>query len=149
MTAPLIYVLNGPNINFLGIREPEIYGTLTMADVKNICAKTAEACSVAIDFRQSNHEGVLVDWIQEAHGKAAGIVLNAGAYTHTSIAILDALRSITVPCIEVHLTNVQRREPYRHQSYLGQEVVGIIAGFGGDSYRLAIDAMAALLKPGR
>lgn len=149
MKKKLIYVLNGPNLNFLGIREPEIYGTLTLKEIEQLCVKAASEHGVAIDFRQSNHEGELVDWIQEAHHKADGIVMNAGAYTHTSIAILDALRSVEVPCVEVHLSNIFRREPYRHHSYPGQEVVGIIAGFGAQSYALGIAAMADLLKTGK
>jgi 3-dehydroquinate dehydratase-2 len=144
-----IFVLNGPNLNFLGIREPEIYGTLTLKEIEELCAKAAAAHGVAIDFRQSNHEGTLVDWIQEAHFKADGIVMNAGAYTHTSVAILDALRSVEVPCVEVHLSNIFRREAYRHHSYPGQEVVGIIAGFGAQSYALGIAALTEILKTGK
>lgn len=137
----LIYILNGPNLNLIGTREPEIYGTQTLADVEALCLAHAGSLGLEIDFRQSNHEGVLVDWIQEAGVKAAGIVLNAAAYSHTSIALLDALKSIKVPAIEVHLSNVHKREAFRKNSPISQAVIGVICGFGATSYELALTAL--------
>ena len=143
--TPTVLVLNGPNLNMLGTREPEIYGRETLADIAAACRGQAEALALAVDFRQSNEEAELVTWIQEARGTAAGLIINAGAYTHTSIAILDALRMCEVPVIEVHLSNPFRREPFRHTSYISQAARGVICGFGGHGYVLAIDAMAHIL----
>lgn len=146
MSAPLILVLNGPNLNLLGTREPEIYGTDTLDDIRVVTERTATQLGCTVDFRQSNHEGVLVDWIHEARGMAAGIIINAGAYTHTSIALLDALKGVSLPVIEVHLSNIFHREAFRHTSYPGRAAVGVIAGFGGQSYVLAVAALANLIK---
>lgn len=145
LTASLIYILNGPNLNLLGRREPATYGSRTLADVEDLCQRTAAPLGLEISFRQTNHEGVLVDWIHEAADKAGGIILNAGAYTHTSIAILDALRGVGLPTIEVHLSNVFAREPYRHHSYPATVAVGVIAGLGPVGYGLALTALAGLL----
>jgi 3-dehydroquinate dehydratase II len=145
-----LYVINGPNLNLLGTREPEIYGRSTLADVETLCRGTAARYGYAVEFRQSNHEGELVDWIQEAgHKRAAGIVLNAAAYTHTSVAIFDAIRATGVPTIEVHITNIHAREAFRHQSYVSMAAKGLVCGFGIDGYALAIDGLAALVKAGR
>jgi 3-dehydroquinate dehydratase II len=146
VAAATILVLNGPNLNLLGVREPETYGRDTLADIEEACLERAAELGLAIDFRQSNHEGQLVDWIQEARETADGIVLNPGAYTHTSIAILDALRAADLPIIEVHLSNIHRRESYRRRSYVSEAAQGIICGFGGHGYLLALDAMARLIK---
>jgi len=146
MSSKPIFVLNGPNLNLLGVREPHIYGRETLADVSRSCAERATAHRLGCDFRQSNHEGELVDWIQEARTAACGIILNAGAYTHTSVAILDALTAAEKPVIELHLSNIHRREDFRHHSYVARAATGIICGFGAAGYQLAIDAMAGLLK---
>jgi len=140
-----IFVLNGPNLNLLGLREPAIYGAETLADVRRRSEARARALSLAVDFRQSNHEGQLVDWIQEAREAASGIILNAGALTHTSIAILDALKAAEKPVIELHLSNVFRREPFRHHSYVSAAAQGVICGFGAKGYELALEAMADIL----
>jgi len=142
-----LYVINGPNLNLLGTREPEKYGRSTLADVEALCRDAASRHGYAVEFRQSNHEGELVDWIQEAgHKCAAGIVLNAAAYTHTSVAIMDAVAAITVPAIEVHITNIHAREPFRHTSYVSLAAKGFVCGFGIAGYALAIDGLAALIK---
>ena len=145
MTISLL-VLNGPNLNLLGTRQPEVYGSTTLADVEALCRETGDRLGVGIDFRQSNHEGVLVDWIHEAKGKHGGIVLNAGALTHTSIAIMDAIASVELPVAEVHLSNIHRREEFRHLSYISKVALGMIAGFGPQGYVLGIEALAAHLK---
>lgn len=141
MSKP-IYVLNGPNLNLLGQREPDVYGHDTLDDVRDRVAATAKAHGLTVEFRQSNTEGEIVDWIQEARGKACGIIINAGAYTHTSVAILDALLATDIPCIEVHLSNIFRREEFRHHSYISSACVGVICGFGVKSYELAVEALA-------
>jgi len=149
MPKPIL-VLNGPNLNLIGVREPAIYGAETLADIRRRTEVRAEALGYRVDFRQSNAEGTLVDWIQEARESAAGIVINAGAYTHTSIAILDALNAAARPTIELHLSNIFRREPFRHTSYVSPAAHGLICGFGPKGYELAIEAMADLLsKPAR
>jgi 3-dehydroquinate dehydratase-2 len=150
VAQPLVFILNGPNLNLLGRREPEIYGHDTLASVEELCRRSAEQLSLAVDFRQSNHEGELVDWIQEAGETADGIILNGGALTHTSVALLDALKGVGLPAIEVHLSNIHRREEFRRHSYPAQGAVGIIAGFGPQSYALALVAMSTLLhaRPG-
>jgi 3-dehydroquinate dehydratase II len=140
-----IYVLNGPNLNMLGVREPSIYGAETLDDVRRRTEARAKQLGLVVDFRQSNSEGELVTWIQEGREKASGIILNAGAYTHTSIAILDALTAAEKPVIELHLSNVFRRESFRHHSYVSPAAQGVICGFGPKGYELAIDAMGDLL----
>jgi 3-dehydroquinate dehydratase II len=147
--AATIYVLNGPNLNMLGKREPALYGAGTLADIEALCAERGKALGLDIEFRQDNREGVLVDWIQEAGDKAVGIVLNAGAYTHTSIAIHDALRSAAIPVIEVHLSNIFARESFRHHSYVSPVAKGVICGLGPHGYTLAIDALAEIVKPAK
>ncbi len=140
-----IYVLNGPNMNLLGTREPEKYGHATLADVEKLCRETAAEHGLAVEFRQSNHEGQIVDWIQEAHAnKAVGIVINPAGYTTTSVAILDALFAVqaSVPAIEVHVTNIHQREAFRHNSYISKAAKGVIAGLGIQGYALAITAHA-------
>jgi 3-dehydroquinate dehydratase II len=145
-----LYVINGPNLNLLGAREPEKYGTSTLADVEALCRDAAGRNGYAVEFRQSNREGELVDWIQQAgRERAAGIVLNAAAYTHTSVAILDAIAAVGVPTVEVHVTNIHAREPFRHKSYVSMAAKGLVCGFGIYGYALAIDGLAALLKAGR
>jgi 3-dehydroquinate dehydratase-2 len=143
-----IFVLNGPNLNLLGVREPSVYGSETLEDVRRRTQTRAQALGLAVDFRQSNSEGELVTWIQEAREKANGIILNAGAYTHTSIAILDALTAAEKPVIELHLSNVFRRESFRHHSYVAPAAHGVICGFGAKGYELAMEAMADLLQKG-
>jgi 3-dehydroquinate dehydratase II len=141
-----IFVLNGPNMNLLGTREPEKYGRATLADVEKLCAATAKRFGLAIDFRQSNIEGELVNWIQEAHAKkAAGIVLNPAGYTTTSIAILDALLAVQMPVIEIHITNIHARESFRQNSYVSKAAKAVIAGFGIDGYALAITGLAGMI----
>jgi len=144
--AKTIYILNGPNLNLLGTREPEVYGTETLADLEQRCVQKAGALGFAVDFRQTNAEGELVDWIQEARTKGAGLILNAGAYSHTSIALLDALQACEVPIVEVHLSNIFRREPFRHHSYVSGAATGIICGFGGQGYELAVEALASAMS---
>ncbi len=140
--AKLIYVLNGPNLNMLGVREPAVYGKDSLDDVRRRTQARAEKMGLAIDFRQSNHEGELITWIQDARGKAAGIIINAGGYTHTSVAILDALQAAELPAIEVHLSNIFRRDAFRHHSYISLGVKGVICGLGARGYELAIEAIA-------
>ncbi|NVP54587.1 type II 3-dehydroquinate dehydratase [Mycoplana rhizolycopersici] len=144
--APTLFVLNGPNLNALGKREPGIYGGHTLADIEALCRAEGEKLGFAIDFRQTNHEGVLVDWIHEAGDTAAGIAINAGAYTHTSIALHDAIRAIRIPVVELHLSNVHAREEFRHKSMIAPAVKGVICGFGEHSYLLALQALKSLTK---
>ena len=144
--TPNILILNGPNLNMLGLREPEIYGRQALDDIRTLCESHAEGHGFAVDFRQSNHEGELIDWIQQAQATHAGIILNPGGFTHTSVAIMDALRAVDLPAIEVHLSNIHRREPFRRRSYVAQAVEGSICGFGAHGYLLALDGMRALLK---
>lgn len=139
-----ILVLNGPNLNMLGTREPEKYGTATLADVERLAVEAGAAHGLAVECFQSNHEGALVDAIHAARGKAIGIVLNAGAYTHTSVAIRDAISAVQIPTVEVHITNVHAREPFRHTSYLSDISKAVIAGAGVLGYRFAVDYLAAL-----
>jgi 3-dehydroquinate dehydratase II len=143
---PTIFILNGPNLNLLGVREPATYGYDTLADVEQRCLARAEALALSIEFRQTNHEGQLVDWIQEARESADGIILNAGALTHTSVAVLDALNAADLPVIEVHLSNIFRRESFRHHSYVSLAAKGGIFGLGPQGYELALEAMAILIE---
>lgn len=136
-----VFVLNGPNLNRLGLREPGVYGVATLADIERRCATRASALEFEIIFRQSNHEGELVDWIHEAADSGSAIVLNAGAYTHTSLAVHDAIRSVGLPVIEVHLSNVHAREAVRHHSYIAPVALGVICGFGATGYELALEAL--------
>lgn len=142
--AKTIYILNGPNLNLLGLRQPEIYGAETLADVEQRCAALAAELGLSIRFLQSNHEGQIIDWVHESRGSAAGIIINPAAYTHTSIAILDALNAFEGPVLEVHISNVHRRESFRHHSYISQRADGVIAGFGTEGYLLALRRMATL-----
>lgn len=147
--ANAIFVLNGPNLNLLGTREPEVYGTETLEDLHARCDRKAHELGFVVDFRQSNAEGELVNWIQEARTDASGLIVNAGAFTHTSIAMLDALLACPVPIVEVHLSNIFTREPFRHRSYISQAAKGVICGFGGLGYELAIEALAAAISRAR
>lgn len=135
-----IFILNGPNLNLLGEREPAVYGHTTLADIEHACRQRAEALGASTDFRQSNAEGELIDWIHQARRDADALIINAGAYTHTSIAIMDALLALTIPVIEVHLSNIFRRESFRHHSYISQAATGLICGLGAKGYELAIEA---------
>ena len=144
MTSSLI--LNGPNLNLLGTRQPEVYGKTTLADVEALCREKAKTLGFDVAFEQSNHEGALIDLIHAAKGKHAGIVLNAGAYTHTSIALMDAIASVELPVVEVHLSNIHAREEFRHRSYIAPVALGQICGFGAQGYLMALDALKAHLK---
>ena len=139
-----ILVLNGPNLNLLGVRQPEVYGADTLKDVEANCTRVAGA-GVDLEFKQSNHEGELVDWIQEARGKCAGIVINPGAYSHTSVAILDALNMFDGVVVEVHISNIHKREPFRHHSYVSQRADGVVVGLGVYGYEAAIARIMALI----
>ena len=140
-----ILVLNGPNLNLLGKRQPAIYGRGTLGDIEKACHKRAKALGLTVDFRQSNHEGELIEWVQQAPERAAGIVINAGAYTHTSIALHDALLAGELPVIEVHLSNIFKRETFRHNSFISPAARGVIAGLGAQGYLLALDALAEII----
>lgn len=142
-----IYVLSGPNLNLLGTREPHIYGAATLDDVRRRCETRAAALGHTIVFRQSNHEGVLIDWIQEAREAACALVLNPAGYGHTSIAILDALKALAIPVVECHLSNPAAREAFRRHTYVSLAATGVVAGFGAASYELALEAAAGLLGP--
>ncbi|HAR84005.1 MULTISPECIES: type II 3-dehydroquinate dehydratase [Sulfitobacter] len=141
-----ILILNGPNLNLLGTRQPEVYGKTTLADVEALCREKAKTLGFDVAFEQSNHEGALIDLIHAAKGKHAGIVLNAGAYTHTSIALMDAIASVELPVVEVHLSNIHAREEFRHRSYIAPVALGQICGFGAQGYLMALDALKAHLK---
>ena len=149
-----VLVLNGPNLNLLGTREPEIYGSDTLADVEKLCRDEGARLGLAVECKQSNHEGQLIDWIHEAGREYAasrmiGVVLNAGAYTHTSVALHDAIKGVNVPVIELHISNVHAREPFRHHSWLSPAASGIIVGFGVQGYALAIGGLQLLAEKGR
>ena len=146
MASPLILVLNGPNLNLLGTREPDIYGSGTLDDLETLCAETAEGLGLAIDFRQSNVEGELISWVQEARGRAAGLVINPAGYSHTSIALMDAILALDIPVIEVHISNIHKREAFRHHSYISNAVDGVICGLGFAGYRLALIALSDILE---
>ena len=135
-----IFILNGPNLNLLGKRQPEIYGRDTLEDVERDCAAAAADHGLSIRLFQSNHEGVIIDTIHQARDEASGIIINPGAFTHTSVAIRDALAAVALPFIEIHLSNPHAREPFRHTSYFSDKAVGVVCGFGADSYRYALDA---------
>jgi len=145
-SRPLIVVLNGPNMNMLGLRQPELYGAATLDDVEQLCAETADGLGLAIDFRQSNLEGELVSWVQESRTRAQGVVINPAGYTTTSIALMDALLAVDLPVVEVHITNIHRREEFRQHSYVSKAAVGVIAGLGVRGYALALHAIAGLLE---
>ena len=145
--ATRVFVLNGPNLNMLGRREPGVYGSDTLASIEASVKGLAPELGLEVEFRQTNHEGQLVDWIQEAFERAKGIILNPGAYTHTSIAIHDAIRAAGVPTIELHLSNVFAREPFRHHSHVSPVAAGVICGFGAKGYLLALRALADIVKP--
>jgi 3-dehydroquinate dehydratase-2 len=145
MILPL-YVLNGPNLNLLGVREPEVYGRATLADIEKAVVKRAKSHGLKVVFRQSNHEGVLVDWLHEARAQGSGVIVNPGAYSHTSIAIYDALKALDKPILEVHLSNPHQREGFRQRDYVSQVAKGVIVGLGVTGYLLAVDAMAELVK---
>ncbi len=145
MTSKIL-ILNGPNLNMLGVREPEIYGVETLADIEAACRARGAEFGLDVDFHQSNHEGDLVTWVQGAGDTHAGLIVNAGALTHTSVALLDALRAVDLPVVEVHLSNIHRRGSFRRHSYVAQAAVGMIAGFGATSYLLALDALAHILQ---
>ena len=144
--ASTVLILNGPNLNMLGTREPDIYGTQTLADIEALCVAKAGSLGLAVDFRQSNSEAEMVDWTQDSRGTAAGLIVNAGALTHTSVALLDALLACELPVVEVHLSNIHRREAFRQQSYVSKAAEGMICGFGGQGYELALEAMARILE---
>ncbi len=148
MSTSSLLVLNGPNLNLLGTREPETYGTATLADVERLAAETAERFGMEVECRQSNHEGQLIDWIHEARGRHAGIVLNPGAYSHTSIAIRDAISSVELPVVEVHLTNIHAREEFRHHSYVSGVAVAVLCGTGVQGYAYAVEHLARLAGKG-
>jgi 3-dehydroquinate dehydratase II len=144
--AKTVYVLNGPNLNLLGTREPEIYGRATLADVEKLCRATADHLGLTVEFRQSNHEGEIVDWIQEARAKhAAGLLINPAGYSHSSVAILDALLAFAAPVVEVHISNIHAREPFRRHSYISKAARAVICGFGVNGYALALTGLAAMI----
>lgn len=145
MPAPtVLYVLNGPNLNLLGVREPDVYGHATLADVQALCEAAGDGATVV--FRQTNHEGELIDWIHEAREKASALVLNAAGYTHTSVALHDALKALTIPIVECHLSNPAARERFRHRSYVSPVAAGVVSGFGPFSYELAVKAALRLVQ---
>jgi len=149
-----VFVFNGPNLNLLGVRRPDVYGTTVLADVEALCRAECARHDLGLDFRQTNHEGVLVDWVQEAGtavkaGTALGAVLNAAAYTHTSVALHDAIEGAELPTVEVHVSNVHGREEFRHHSYVSPVAAGIVVGFGVTGYALAIDGLVRLRRPTR
>lgn len=144
--ANTVYVINGPNLNSLGTREPEKYGTATLADVEKLCRETAARFGLTVEFRQSNHEGEIVDWFHEAKAKGArGVVINPAGYTTTSIAILDAIWAVGLPTVEIHITNIHAREAFRHNSYISKAARAVICGFGVEGYALAITGLAAMV----
>ena len=144
-SLPLVAVLNGPNLKMLGLREPGLYGAATLDDVEQLCAETGERLGLSIDFRQTNGEGELVSWVQECRGRARGIVINPAGYTTTSVALMDALLAAELPVIEVHITNIHRRERFRQHSFVSRAAVGVICGLGIQGYALALTAMAELV----
>ena len=149
MSARVVYFLNGPNANLYGLDAKDVYGTESFPQIEARCRKHADSLGVALDFRQSNHEGVLIDWIQEARHKADGFIINGAGLTYTSVAILDALMALEKPIIEVHMSNIYKREPFRHHSFISKAATGIVAGLGPLGYELAITAMARMLAEAR
>ena len=141
-----VFVINGPNLNLLGTREPDVYGHTTLADIEEVTVRAGKSLDIDIEFRQSNEEGVLVNWVHEAKSDGHGVIINAAGYTHTSVAIMDALLAAQIPVIEVHLSNIYKREEFRHHSYISKAASGVICGFGSQGYVLAVNAMAKLLK---
>ncbi len=146
LAQPLIYVLNGPNLNLLGTREPAIYGAETLEDIQKRCEQKARELGLRLSFRQSNHEGALVDWIQEARQEAHGILINPGAYSHSSIAIRDALSAVGLPVVEVHLSNIHAREPFRHHSHVSAVAKGVVCGCGPLGYSMGLSALAEWVR---
>jgi len=140
-----VFVLNGPNLNMLGLREPETYGRESLEDIQRLCKTAGARLGLSIEFRQTNIEGELVSWIQESRGMACGLVINAAAYTHTSVAIHDAIKASNLPAVEVHLTNVYKREPFRHKSFVSGVAAGVICGFGSHGYELALEALSRIV----
>jgi 3-dehydroquinate dehydratase-2 len=147
--APKILILNGPNLNLLGTREPEVYGKTSLGEIEAACRDCAKGLGLSIDFRQSNSEGTLVDWIQEARGAADGLIINPAGYTTTSVAILDALLAADMPIVEVHLSNIHKREAFRRNSFVSQVATGVICGLGAQGYLMALDAIAGLIAQSR
>lgn len=145
---PSLLILNGPNLNLLGTRQPEVYGAVTLADIEQICAAHAKQLNVALSFEQTNHEGAMVDLLHAAKGTHDAVILNAGAYTHTSVALMDAISSIELPVIELHLSNIHARETFRHKSFIAPVALGQICGFGARGYTLAMDAAVSHLGHG-
>lgn len=143
---PVIFILNGPNLNLLGKRQPDIYGSETLADVEADCRRVAGGIGLAVEFRQTNAESELIDWIHEARDKAAGIVINPAAFTHTSVAVRDALAACECPILEVHISNIHRREEFRHHSFVSGVVTGVVCGFGTQGYGFALQRIAQLVK---
>ncbi len=141
-----VLIINGPNLNLLGMRQPEIYGHDTLESIENTCQRVGSNIGLNIDFRQSNSESVIVDWIQESRNNHSGLIINAGAYTHTSIAILDALLALEIPIVEVHLSNINKRDNFRQTSYVSKAALGMICGFGAHGYRLALKAIAPYIE---
>ena len=146
MSTPCVLVLNGPNLNLLGTREPSIYGKETLAEIERACLARGAVLGLAVDFRQSNHEGVLIDWVQAARGVMAGVIINAGGFSPSSVALMDALAVLDCPIVEVHLSNIHRREEFRHHSYVSRVARGVILGLGGHGYELALEAIAHLVN---
>jgi 3-dehydroquinate dehydratase-2 len=144
--SAIITILNGPNLNLLGTRQPEIYGAGTLDDLETLCAETAEGLGLAIDFRQSNLEGELISWVHEARTRSAGIIINPAGYSHTSIALMDALLAVDIPVLEVHISNIHTRESFRHHSYVSRAAQGVICGLGFAGYRLALIALSDILE---
>ena len=146
---PLVVVLNGPNLNMLGLRQPHIYGSATLDDVEQLCADTADQLGLAIEFRQTNGEGELITWVQDCRGRAAGIVINPAGYSHTSVALLDALLAVELPVIEVHISNIHKRDEFRHHSFVSKAATGVICGLGIRGYAMALEALADILEENR
>jgi len=142
----MLFILNGPNLNLLGLRQPEIYGSETLFSIQQNCEKVAKASGYTLDFRQTNHEGVLVDWVQEAREKAKGLIINGAGLTHTSVSLLDALLMLSIPIIEVHLSLITNREPFRHHSFITPASKGLVAGFGASGYTLALRALIEMVN---